>query len=64
MSISAQIARLEQAKADIAAAITAKGVNVPEGAKLDDMAALIMKLHVVAEYAPYVHPYDYAKPDK
>lgn len=62
MSISAQIERLEKAKEDIAAAIRAKGVDVPEGTKLDEMAALIEKLHVVADYWPYVHPYDYAKP--
>lgn len=63
MSVSAQIARLEKAKADIASAIKAKGVDVPDGTKLDEMAALIEKLHVVADYAPYAHPYDYAKPE-
>lgn len=36
MAISTQIARLTQAKADIKAAIEAKGVTVPSSAKLDD----------------------------
>ena len=44
MSISAQIARLEKAKADISAAIATKGVAVPNGTKLDGMAALIAKI--------------------
>lgn len=46
MSVSAQIARLEKAKADISAAIVAKGVNVPDETKLDGMAALIEKICV------------------
>lgn len=62
MSIATQIERLEKAKADIVAAIMAKGLDVPDETKLDEMAALIEKLHVVADYWPYVHPYDYAKP--
>lgn len=41
MSISSEILRLEGAKADIIDAIEAKGVTVPSGAKLDDLAALI-----------------------
>ena len=44
MSISAQIARLEKAKADIVAAIISKGVNVPDSITLDGMAALIDKI--------------------
>lgn len=46
MSISAHIARLEQAKADISAAIVAKGVDVPDDTKLDGMAKLIEKICV------------------
>ena len=41
MNVSSEISRLEAAKADIAEAIAAKGVTVPSGAMLDDMAALI-----------------------
>lgn len=41
MSISSEITRLENAKAAIAAAIAEKGVTVPDGTKLDSMAALI-----------------------
>lgn len=46
MSVLAQIARLEKAKADISAAIVAKGVDVPDGITLDGMAALIEKICV------------------
>lgn len=62
MSVSEQILRLKKAKADIASAIIAKGMPVPDDTTLDEMAALIEKLHVVADYMPYVYPYDYAKP--
>lgn len=41
MSISTEITRLENAKIDISAAITEKGVSVPSGTMLDGMAALI-----------------------
>lgn len=41
MSIRSEIARLELAKAAIAAAIANKGVTVPPGTTLDGMAALI-----------------------
>ena len=41
MSVQSEIARLNTAKGDIAAAITNKGVSVPTGTKLDGMAALI-----------------------
>ena len=36
MSIASEISRLQTAKADIKAAIEAKGVTVPSSAKLDD----------------------------
>lgn len=55
MSVSAQIDRLERAKADIVAALAAKGVDVPNNITLDDIAQLISKLSN-ADYA-----YDYAK---
>lgn len=42
--IQAQISRLSAAKADIASAITAKGVTVPDGTLLDGMAALISRI--------------------
>lgn len=41
MSIASEITRLYDAKGGIIQAITDKGVTVPSGAKLDDMAALI-----------------------
>ena len=41
MSIQSEIGRLSAAKTDIAAAIAAKGVIVPDGTGLDGMAALI-----------------------
>ena len=55
MSVSAQIDRLERAKAAIVAALVAKGVNVPTNITLDEIAPLINKLSH-ADYA-----YDYAK---
>ena len=41
MSVQSEITRLENAKSDIATAITNKGVTVPSGTKLDGMAVLI-----------------------
>jgi hypothetical protein len=41
MSISSEISRLTQAKADIKTAIESKGVTVPSSAKLDDYPELI-----------------------
>lgn len=41
MSISSEVTRITNAKADIRAAIEGKGVTVPDGTKLDGMAALI-----------------------
>lgn len=41
MSIQSEITRLETAKSAIAAAIAGKGVTVPDGTMLDEMAALI-----------------------
>ena len=44
MSVANQIQRLMQAKSDIATAIAAKGVTVPESAKLDEYPALIEQI--------------------
>lgn len=41
MSVGTEISRLENAKAAITTAIAGKGVTVPNGTKLDGMAALI-----------------------
>lgn len=41
MSIQTEITRIESAKTAIATAIEGKGVTVPEGTKLDGMAALV-----------------------
>lgn len=44
MSIRTQIDRLQTAKADLIAEITAKGVSVPADASLDDLAALVQDI--------------------
>ena len=41
MSIQGEVQRLQSAKSSLADAITAKGVTVPEGTKLDGYAALV-----------------------
>ena len=41
MSVQSEITRIESAKTAIASAIEGKGVTVPEGTKLDGMAALV-----------------------
>ena len=41
MSVQSEIDRIAGAKSDISTAITNKGVTVPDGTKLDGMAALI-----------------------
>lgn len=41
MSVLSEIERLEGAKSALAASITGKGVTVPEGTKIDGMAALV-----------------------
>lgn len=41
MSVQSEITRIESAKTAIATAIEGKGVTVPEGTKLDGLAALI-----------------------
>lgn len=44
MSVSTEITRIQEAKADIASAIENKGVTVPSSTKIDGMAALINKI--------------------
>lgn len=56
MSVQSEITRLETAKATIIAAIEGKGVDVPSGAKLSDLAALINSIKV---YVPPVTLYIY-----
>lgn len=58
MSISDQIERLATAKANIAAAIESKGVDVPEGASISGMAALVVKIPVFTEEEVFLaaHP--------
>lgn len=48
MSVGTEISRLENAKAAIATAIAGKGVTVPNGTKLDGMAALIDRMGSVS----------------
>ena len=43
-TINTQLERIEQAKADIIAVLTAKGVTVPADAKISDLAAYINSL--------------------
>lgn len=58
MSISTEVSRLAAAKADIAEAIAEKGVPVPSGAKLDDLAALVRQIPVMDEEGAFLaaHP--------
>lgn len=58
MSVSDQVERLAAAKADIAAAIESKGVDVPQGASISDMAALVAKIPVFTEEEVFLsaHP--------
>ena len=56
MSVQSEITRLETAKAAIIAAIEGKSVDVPSGAKLSDLAALINSIKV---YVPPVTLYIY-----
>lgn len=44
MSVQTEITRLENAKTALAAAIAGKGVTVPEGTKMDGMAALVSQI--------------------
>lgn len=44
MSIQSELTRLENAKADIASAITEKGVSVPNGTRLNGMANLVRSI--------------------
>ena len=46
MSVQTEIGRLSGAKSAIAAAIADKGVTVPDGTKIDGMAALIARIEV------------------
>lgn len=46
MSVQSEITRIESAKTAIATAIEGKGVTVPEGTKLDGLAALVESIEV------------------
>ena len=47
MSIQSQVQRLETAKAELAAALEAKGVPVPKGSTLDKYAPLVEQIKPV-----------------
>lgn len=47
MSIQTQVQRLETAKADLAEALEAKGVTVPDGSTLDEYAQLVDQITLV-----------------
>ena len=55
MSIETQINRITQAKEDIIDTIETKGVSVPEGTKLDGLAALINEINTVATTSDITH---------
>ena len=55
MSIQTQINRITQAKENIISTIEEKGVVVPEGASLDDLAALISDINTVATTSQITH---------
>lgn len=44
MSVQSEVSRLNAAKSDLASAITAKGVTVPDATKLDGYAALVEQI--------------------
>ena len=56
MSVQSEITRLANAKTALATAIEGKGVTVPEGTKLDGMAALIESIEAGggADISPWV----------
>lgn len=53
MSIASEIARLQQAKADLKAAIEAKGVTVPAATTIDGYAALVDQIQQGGGTLPY-----------
>ena len=54
MSIQTEITRIESAKTALATAIEGKGVTVPEGTKLDGMAALVEAIEAgVGDFSPF-----------
>ncbi len=65
MSISTEIARLQQAKSDLATSIENKGVTVPSSATLDDYPALVDSISgggidladIFKDYVSVVTPY-------
>lgn len=54
MAISDEIARLQQAKADLKTAIENKGVTVPSSTKLDGYADLVDSIETGGGTAPYI----------
>ena len=55
MSVQTEITRIESAKTAIATAIEGKGVTVPEGTKLDGLAALIEGIEAgVGDFSPFL----------
>ena len=54
MSIQTELTRITNAKAAIKTAIEGKGVTVPEGTKLDNLAALIEGIEAgVGDFSPF-----------
>ena len=59
MSISTEIARLQQAKSDLATSITNKGVTVPAATTLDGYAALVDQIQQGGGTLPYDSKIEY-----
>ena len=66
MSIQSEVSRLETAKSALASAITAKGVTVPAGAKLDAYAPLVEQIQTggggTCPNTPWYLVFDYGEP--
>lgn len=63
MSISTEIARLQQAKSDLATSITNKGVTVPAATTIDGYAALVDQIQQGGGTLPYDAEIEYLKGD-
>ena len=63
MSVQSEITRIESAKTAIATAIAGKGVTVPDGTKLDGMAALVESIEAEPSVQPDWNQNDSTQPD-
>ena len=58
MSVSSEVSRLAAARDALVSAIESKGVEVPEGSRLDDLPGLVMAIPVMTEAEAFLaaHP--------